>query len=66
MSTVTNQLTGATAEKLKEAIDQKTARVGIVGLGYVGLPTAAVFASRANAICASRTFGSRSRPSSRC
>jgi UDP-N-acetyl-D-glucosamine dehydrogenase len=31
-------------EALKEKIESKTARVGIVGLGYVGLPLAAEFA----------------------
>ena len=33
-----------TLEALKEKIESKTARVGIVGLGYVGLPLAAEFA----------------------
>src|SRR5579863_1307402 len=34
----------ATSEILKEKIQSKTARVGIVGLGYVGLPLATEFA----------------------
>jgi len=34
----------ATFEALKRKIESKTARVGIVGLGYVGLPLAAEFA----------------------
>jgi len=33
-----------TLEALKEKIESKTARVGIVGLGYVGLPLATEFA----------------------
>ena len=32
-----------TAEKLRKAIDDKSARVGIVGLGYVGLPLVRTF-----------------------
>ena len=35
---------GATAQILEEKIRQRTARVGIVGLGYVGLPLAVEFA----------------------
>src|SRR5579863_7141872 len=35
----------ATSEILKEKIQSKTARVGIVGLGYVGLPLAVEFAN---------------------
>jgi UDP-N-acetyl-D-glucosamine dehydrogenase len=34
----------STLEALKEKIESKTARVGIVGLGYVGLPLATEFA----------------------
>ncbi len=34
----------STFQALKEKIDSKTARVGIVGLGYVGLPLAVEFA----------------------
>ena len=36
--------TVATFEALKGKIETKTARVGIVGLGYVGLPLAVEFA----------------------
>ena len=36
--------TVATFEALKSKIEAKTARVGIVGLGYVGLPLAVEFA----------------------
>ncbi len=41
----TLQLTG-TARQLEEKIDDKTATIGVVGLGYVGLPLAVEFASR--------------------
>ncbi len=37
------QQTVSAAEALKEKIASKTARVGIVGLGYVGLPLAVEF-----------------------
>jgi len=40
----TDQAIEATAEILKEKIRARTARVGIVGLGYVGLPLAVEFA----------------------
>src|SRR5438270_251124 len=33
------------AEQLMERIDRRTARVGVVGMGYVGLPLAETFAS---------------------
>ncbi|MGH7557429.1 MAG: nucleotide sugar dehydrogenase [Gemmatimonadota bacterium] len=36
----------ATAEGLRERIDSGTARVGVVGLGYVGLPLSMAFAER--------------------
>src|SRR5579862_2086395 len=36
--------TSSTAEVLAEKIKSRTARVGIVGLGYVGLPLAVEFA----------------------
>src|SRR5438067_7834667 len=36
--------TGATAQLLSEKIRTRRARVGIVGLGYVGLPLAVEFA----------------------
>jgi UDP-N-acetyl-D-glucosamine dehydrogenase len=35
--------TSPSAETLKKALDQKTAKVGIVGLGYVGLPLIQAF-----------------------
>src|ERR1700754_3158378 len=44
MSMQTAEKTVATLEALKAKIEAKTARVGIVGLGYVGLPLAAEFA----------------------
>ena len=31
------------ADKLQEAIEQKKARIGVVGLGYVGLPLTRLF-----------------------
>ena len=34
----------STFQALKEKLESKTARVGIVGLGYVGLPLAVEFA----------------------
>ena len=41
----TAEKTVTTIEALKEKIQSKTARVGIVGLGYVGLPLAVEFAN---------------------
>ena len=38
--TVTSHLSSTTAEALREKIAARTARVGVVGLGYVGLPLA--------------------------
>ena len=46
----TDQAIEATAEILKEKIRAKTARVGIVGLGYVGLPLAVEFAKAGFAV----------------
>ena len=43
-STVPSGALGAIAEKLAEKIRTKTAHVGVVGLGYVGLPLAVEFA----------------------
>src|SRR5215216_4408447 len=37
-------LSGALAEELAARIEQRTARVAVVGLGYVGLPLAETFA----------------------
>jgi UDP-N-acetyl-D-glucosamine dehydrogenase len=34
------------AERLKRSIDERTAKVGVIGLGYVGLPLVELFASR--------------------
>jgi UDP-N-acetyl-D-glucosamine dehydrogenase len=36
--------TGSLAEQLRTRLEQRTARIGIVGLGYVGLPLAETFA----------------------
>jgi UDP-N-acetyl-D-glucosamine dehydrogenase len=36
--------TGSLAERLRGRLEQRTARIGIVGLGYVGLPLAETFA----------------------
>jgi UDP-N-acetyl-D-glucosamine dehydrogenase len=41
---VSHPLHSAAAAALRERIDQRTARVGVVGLGYVGLPLAVEFA----------------------
>ena len=40
-------------EVLTEKIKARTARVGIVGLGYVGLPLATEFAKAGFSVCAS-------------
>src|SRR6202046_2289439 len=40
----TAEKTVTTIEALKEKIQSRTARVGIIGLGYVGLPLAVEFA----------------------
>ncbi len=34
---------GSQAQELKQRIEKRTARVGIIGLGYVGLPLALLF-----------------------
>jgi UDP-N-acetyl-D-glucosamine dehydrogenase len=39
-----SHLSHSSAAALRERIDQRTARVGVVGLGYVGLPLAVEFA----------------------
>ena len=41
-----NENTGEIRLKLLEMIEQKTARVGIIGLGYVGLPLAIHFGEK--------------------
>ena len=38
--------TGAVAARLREAIKERTARVGVIGLGYVGLPLVELFAGK--------------------
>ena len=38
--------TGALAARLRGAIEQRTARVGVIGLGYVGLPLVELFAGK--------------------
>ena len=35
-----------TADALRTAIDDKSARVGVIGCGYVGLPLAVAYAMR--------------------
>src|SRR4051812_6838395 len=34
------------ADRLRDAIRQRTARVGVIGLGYVGLPLVELFATK--------------------
>src|SRR5258706_3177700 len=41
---MTTATVGASAAQLTEKIGNKTARVGVIGLGYVGLPLAVEFA----------------------
>ena len=43
MSIAAKSVPSVTAEKFKEKIAAKTAKVGIMGLGYVGLPLALLF-----------------------
>ena len=43
MSIAAKSVPSVTAEKFKEKIAAKTAKVGILGLGYVGLPLALLF-----------------------
>lgn len=38
-------------QQLKEKIDRKRARVGIIGLGYVGLPNAVYYSSQGYSVC---------------
>ena len=38
-------MAGDQTQELKRRIDDRTARVGIIGLGYVGLPLALLFSS---------------------
>ena len=44
MTTVVEQTTIETAETLRQKLETRTAKVGIIGLGYVGLPLAVEFA----------------------
>ena len=44
MTSVETSASSATAAQLAEKIRSKTARVGVVGLGYVGLPLAVEYA----------------------
>ena len=37
---------GSQAQELKQRIENRTARVGIIGLGYVGLPLALLFSEQ--------------------
>ena len=37
---------GSQAQELKQRIENRTARVGIIGLGYVGLPLALLFSEK--------------------
>ena len=37
---------GNQAQELKQRIENRTARVGIIGLGYVGLPLALLFSEK--------------------
>ncbi len=46
----TQQVTSAAGQSLAEKISNKTARVGVVGLGYVGLPLAVEFAEKGYAV----------------
>ena len=41
---LSSSCTGALAARLRGAIDARTARVGVIGLGYVGLPLVELFA----------------------
>src|ERR1700746_1746998 len=46
MSTTARVSTGANAKDLRARIEARTAKVGIVGMGYVGLPLALLFSER--------------------
>ena len=39
-------MAGSQAQELKQRIESRTARVGIIGLGYVGLPLALLFSEK--------------------
>ena len=44
MSAHSEEARGASSARLEERIERREARVGVVGLGYVGLPLALAFA----------------------
>src|SRR3954462_1707536 len=45
-STMDQAVQGDLAQKLKERFDNRTAKIGIMGLGYVGLPLALLFSEQ--------------------
>src|ERR1700746_330159 len=45
-STLDQTVQGELAQKLKEKLDNRTAKIGIMGLGYVGLPLALLFSEQ--------------------
>jgi UDP-N-acetyl-D-glucosamine dehydrogenase len=45
-STMDQVVQGDLAQKLKERLDNRTAKIGIMGLGYVGLPLALLFSEQ--------------------
>ena len=45
-STLEHAVQGDLAEKLKARLDNRTAKIGIMGLGYVGLPLALLFSEQ--------------------
>src|SRR3954469_12037488 len=45
-TTVDHAVQGDLAQKLKERLDNRTAKIGIMGLGYVGLPLALLFSEQ--------------------
>ena len=45
-STLDHAVQGDLAQKLKARLDNRTAKIGIMGLGYVGLPLALLFSEQ--------------------
>src|SRR3954471_24302245 len=45
-STLEHAVQGDLAEKLKARLDNRTAKIGIMGLGYVGLPLALLYSEQ--------------------
>src|SRR5947209_19528826 len=45
-STLEQAVQGDLAEKLKARLDNRTAKIGIMGMGYVGLPLALLFSEQ--------------------